>query len=163
MHTLKVIAGIAISGLVLAGCESNSDDDDTTAKASLRVLHASENAPAVNVYLNNAMTPAVDTLDYGSASAWAEVDAGTYATEVYGILPGGADTNDAVIDADLTLEADVTYTVVAVNPLTSIDAKVFSDDGSDQDSSKVRVQVAHLAPDAPAVDVHVTAPGTALS
>ncbi|WP_051207870.1 DUF4397 domain-containing protein [Saccharospirillum impatiens] len=163
MHTLKVIAGIAISGLILAGCESNSDDDDTTAKASLRVLHASENSPAVNVYLNDAMSPAVDTLGYGSASALAEVDAGTYATDVFGILPGGADTADAVIDTELTLEADVTYTVVAVNPLASISAKVFSDDGSEQDSSKVRVQVAHLAPDAPAVDVHVTAPGATLT
>jgi len=60
MHTLKVIAGIAVSGLILAGCESTSDDDDTTtAQASLRVLHASPDAPAVNVYLNDAMTPAV--------------------------------------------------------------------------------------------------------
>ncbi len=163
MHTLKVIAGIAVSGLILAGCESTSDDDDTTtAQASLRVLHASPDAPAVNVYLNDAMTPAVDTLDYGSASAFASVDAGTYGTEVYGILPGGADTDDAVIDADLTLEEDMEYTVVAVNPLASISAKVFADDGSMQDSTKVRVQVAHLAPDAPTVDVHVTAPGATL-
>lgn len=164
MHTLKVIAGIAVSGLILAGCESTSDDDDTTtAQASLRVLHASPDAPAVNVYLNDAMTPAVDTLDYGSASAFASVDAGTYGTEVYGILPGGADTDDAVIDADLTLEEDMEYTVVAVNPLASISAKVFSDDGSEQDSTRVRVQVAHLAPDAPTVDVHVTAPGATLT
>ncbi|GGX68306.1 DUF4397 domain-containing protein [Saccharospirillum salsuginis] len=169
MHTKLLVGSLAAGTLLLSGCEmSDNNDNDTddssdNASANLRVLHASGDAPAVNVYLDNALTPAIDTLDFGEASAWAEVDAQTYDVDVFGILPDLSDTADAVISADLDLMDDMNYTVVAVNELASISAKVFADDGTTTDSSKVRVQVAHLTSGAPAVDVHVTAPTDALS
>ena len=160
-----LIAAMAVGGLVLAGCESSSSSngDDDLAKANLRVLHASPNAPAVNVYLDSAMTPAIEALDYGEASAWANIDAKQYEVEVYGILPDMSDTADAVIEAMPTLMDGVNYTVVAVNNLNEISAKIFADDGATTDSERVRVQVAHLTAGAPDVDIHVTASGDSLS
>jgi hypothetical protein len=139
--------------------------------SQLRVLHGSPDAPAVNVYLNDGMTPTIDTLDFAASSGFATVNSATYNVDVYGILASGADTTDPVITADLTLDADTRYTVVAVDTLADgdsngsadITAKVFADTGSLSDSSMVRVQVAHLSDGVPEVYVHVTAPGATLS
>lgn len=173
MKTPHLIALMAVGGLFLAGCDTSSSgssstdenggDDQVVAKANLRVLHASPDAPAVNIYLDGAMSPAIEALDYGQASAWANLDAKAYEVDVYGILPDLSDTPDAVIEADPILLEDVNYTVVAVNSLGDISAKLFADDGSTTDSERVRVQVAHLTASAPAVDIHVTASAATLS
>jgi hypothetical protein len=153
---------IAASSLALVACDTTDSDSDT-GSASIRVLHASPDAPAVNVYLDDAMTPTIDTLDYGASSGFATVDEATYNVDVYGILASGADTADAVITADLAFDDDTRYTVVAVDSVADITAKVFADTGSLSDDTMVRVQVAHLSEGVPEVYVHVTAPGAALS
>lgn len=167
MRNQHLIALMAVGGLVLAGCESSSSSsnngEEEVAKANLRVLHASPDAPAVNVYLDGAMTPAIEALDYGEASDWANIEAKQYEVEVYGILPDMSDTAEAVIEAMPSLMDGVNYTVVAVNNLAEISAKIFADDGSNTDNERVRVQVAHLTAGAPDVDVHVTTSGAALS
>jgi hypothetical protein len=109
------------------------------------------------------MTPTVDTLDYAESSGFTFLAPGTYEVDVYGILPSGADTDSAVISAELGLDSDTRYTVVAVDSLSDISAKVFADTGVLEDETKVRVQVAHLTDGVPEVYVHVTAPGDTLS
>jgi hypothetical protein len=171
----KSAALVSASTLILAACDTTSDDDDDmmddTGSAMVRVLHASPDAPAVNVYLNDAMTPTIEDLDYAASSGFATVDEATYNVDVYGITASGADTASAVITADLDLEEDTRYTVVAVDTIADgdsdsaadITAKVFADTGSLSDDTMVRVQVAHLASDVPQVYVHVTAPTADLS
>ena len=173
----KVAVLVATSTLVLSACENNDDDDSDddagdTPQTSLRVLHGSPDAPAVNIYLDDGMNPTIESLDFGESSGFATVPADTYNVDVYGILANGGDTTDAVITADLTLDADTRYTVVAVDTVADgddgdsdadITAKVFADTGSLEDDSMVRVQVAHLSDGVPEVYVHVTAPGAALS
>lgn len=163
------------AAVVLSACETNDDDDngtDTAGSADIRVLHASPDAPKVNVYLNDAMSPTIEELDYAESSGFASVDEGTYNVDVYGVTASGADTASAVITADLAFDDDTRYTVVAVDTLADgddadtdadITAKVFTDDGELSDSSMVRVQVAHLTEGAPEVYIHVTAPTDALT
>jgi hypothetical protein len=109
------------------------------------------------------LTPTVDTLGYAESSGFTLLDPGTYEVDVYGILPSGADTGSAVISAELGLDSDTRYTVVAVDSLSDISAKVFADTGVLEDETKVRVQVAHLTDGVPEVYVHVTAPNDTLS
>lgn len=148
----------AASAIILTGCDTGN-----ASTTQLRVLHASPDAPAVNVYLNGGMEPAIEELDFSESSGFVTVDSAIYDTQVYGILPSEADTADAVISANLTLRSDSRYTVVAVDSLSSISAKVFEDMGALEDATKVRLQVAHLTSGAPTVYVHATAPGDALS
>jgi hypothetical protein len=160
------IALIAASSFILTAC--NEDDDET---AQLRVLHTSPDAPAVNVYLNNEVSPTVDTLNFGESSGFTELESDDYEIDVYGITASGADTMDAVISAELMLDEETRYTVVAVDTLADgdmdseadITAKVFTDTGELSDDSMVRVQVAHLTEGVPEVYVHVTGATDALS
>ncbi|HUG48572.1 MAG TPA: DUF4397 domain-containing protein [Candidatus Limnocylindria bacterium] len=116
--------------------------------ARVRVLHASPDAPAVDVYLNDEIVDALTNVPFGVISGYLNIPAGEQNFKVY---PTG-DTTTAVIDADVTLEAGTSYTVAAINPVASIEPAVFVDNPSlDYDTAQVRV--VHLSPDAPAIDV----------
>ena len=117
--------------------------------ARVRVIHASPDAPAVDVYLNDSK--AITNLAYKSASDFASVPAGSYAVKV---TATGA--TDAVISANLPLEAGQSYTVVAVGQLADITARVYVDDTSSLVGGKTRLRVIHASPNAPGVDVAVT-------
>lgn len=129
MKLFKAIALLAGS-FALAACDSdnnnnnnNNDPDPAPPPATfdLQVLHGSPDAPPVNVFVDGA--EALSDVDYkaGSAALELEVKDTPYAVRVDGILPGD---DAAVITADLTFEADTTYTVVAVNDVANIEPVV---------------------------------------
>lgn len=127
----------------------------------VRVTHASPDAPLVNVSANGEILAGLENVDYQVSSGWISVPADTYNVQVDGILPGGPTT--AVIEASLTLEDDKTYDVVAINNTENIMPLVIENDLSDVGDGNVRLQVVHAAPDAPMVDVYVTAPEAELA
>jgi hypothetical protein len=140
----KVVAGVTlVSLLTLSAMPALANDE-----ARLRVLHASPDAPAVDVYLNDEIVSALTNVPFGVISDYLTVPAGDHNVKVY---PTG-DTSTAVIDADVSLSAGTSYTVAAINEVASIAPAVFVDDPAlDYDSALVRV--IHLSPDAPGVDV----------
>lgn len=129
--------------------------DDTGAPASgdawVRVLHASPDAPAVDVKVNDANV--LTDVAFGTISAYLPIAAGTYNIKVC-----AAGTTTCVIDADLTFADGVKYTVAATNLLASIEAKVITD-GAAFDAGNAQVRVVHFSADTPAVDV-LTQDGT---
>ena len=118
--------------------------------ANVRVAHASPDAPAVDVLVNDSA--AFSNLTFAGVTAYANLLADTYNIKV---VPTGA-TTPVVIEADLPLAASTDYTVAAVNNLASIEALVFVDDNSAPAAGKAHVRFIHLSLDAPAVDVAVT-------
>jgi Domain of unknown function (DUF4397) len=84
----------------------------TAPKARLRVVHASANAPSVDIYPKGSATAAVEAVAYGDASDFIEVDAGTIA---FDLRAAGADADDepAFTTEDVELEAGADYTLVA--------------------------------------------------
>src|SRR5262245_26542737 len=80
------ILGVALPFAIACGDDGGDDggDDDPTpaGKARLRVVHASPDAPAVDIYARGVATPLIDDLAYGSVSDYVEVDAGTYTLQV---------------------------------------------------------------------------------
>jgi hypothetical protein len=146
----KIFSLIFLSlSLVIMGC---SDDDDPTimgsspGTSSVRVLHTSFDAPAVDVKVDGAT--AISSLAYGQSSGYASLDAGSANITV---TPAGA-SSPIVIDADLILEDNKEYTVIATGPLASITAVVAEDDRS-AISDKAKIRFAHMSFDAPAVDI----------
>jgi hypothetical protein len=114
-------------------------------KAMVRVLHASPDAPAVDVYVNGAK--ALSDVPFKTLSDYLPLDAGTYKLEVK-----AAGTDTVVTSADATVEAGMKYTVAAIGKVADIKLAVFVDDGAIE-AGKTKLRVIHLSPDAPAVDV----------
>ena len=81
--TLKsgLAGGLLVSTLVLAGC----GDDMLT--SDLRVIHASKDAPPVNVRVGNKNE--ITELDYAESSGYVSVRAGIRKLAVEAIIPGG--------------------------------------------------------------------------
>ena len=117
--------------------------------ASVRVLHGSPDAPAVDVYADGAAV--LEDVPFGVISDYLEVSAGEHRFQV---VPAGASLEEGpvVIDATLTLEPATKTTVAATNALASIEATVISDAPAPT-AEGTQVRVVHLSADAPAVDV----------
>jgi hypothetical protein len=135
---IALAAALLISALPVAAAD----------QARIRVVHASPDAPAVDVYVNDEIVDALTDVPFGAISGYLAVPAGDYNVKVY----AAGSTTDPVIDADVMLAAGKSYTVAAINPVASIEAAVFVDEPMlAEDAAQVRV--VHLSPDAPAVDV----------
>lgn len=139
-----------ISSLFFISC---GDDDSTEKevvpqKSNVRVIHASHDAPAVDVLIDDAK--AVDNLAYGKSSGYAEVDAGNRNVKV--VATGT--TTPVLIEATPTLTADKYYSVFAVNTAAKIEAVVAEDTGT-ADAAKATVRFVHASPDAPEVDIKI--------
>lgn len=140
----KVTIGLGLVSLLLVSALPVAAADE----ARIRVLHASPDAPAVDIYVNDAVVDGWTNVHFGTISDYMTVPAAGYNVKVYAT----GDTTSPVIDADVTLDTGMSYTVAAINPVASIQPAVFVDDPAlDYDSALVRV--VHLSPDAPAVDV----------
>jgi len=117
-------------------------------QARVRVVHASPDAPAVDVWVNDNV--AFSNAPFKGITQYAPLDPGTYNIKV---VPTGA-TEPVVIEADLPLEAK-DYTVVAVGKLENIEPLVLEDNNSTPAEGKAHVRFVHASPDAPAVDIAV--------
>jgi hypothetical protein len=149
LRRLIFFTPLIVAALFFYAC---SDDDNsvssTPGKTNVRVIHASYDAPAVDVSVNG--TNAISGLAYGISSGYAELDAGEAAIRV---TPTGQ-TQPVVINADLVLEDDLEYTIFASGALANIAPVVAVDDRSPvADMAKIRL--VHLSPDAPVVDLRL--------
>lgn len=126
--------------------------------AKIRVIHASPDAPAVDVYANG--NKVLSNVPFFTASDYLTVPAGSYDLKV---TPAGA-TEPAVIDAKgVQLGAGKAYTVAATGKLASIKPVIFEDNLAAPAAGKAHVRVYHLSPNAPAVDVKVANGPTLIS
>ncbi|MFQ2154145.1 DUF4397 domain-containing protein [Aeromonas sanarellii] len=149
--------------LGLAAC-GGSDNDSSPPNAAIRINHLAPDAPRVNVNVDGAAL--LTAVDYGSSSGLKPIAAGSHELAVDGILPGG--TTTVIGPVSLELKPDTQYDVLAVGKLagsgdTAFGPLVIERPNQAPSGGDIRVQVLHAAPDAPAVDVHVTAPGAALT
>ena len=139
-----------------AGEVTASEILECAATPTLRALHASPDAPAVNIWVNG--TPALTGVDYSQGSGFVPVVEENN-IQVEAILPG----DDAVvIDADLNLDYSTETTVIATRNLADnggVPSALVIQNRSDERITQgfFRAQIVHAAPDAPAVDVFVTA------
>ncbi len=144
MKRLFAVSAVLVLSLALVTSALAQDG-----KARVRVVHASPDAPAVDVWVNDAV--AFSNAPYKGITDYAALDPATYNVKV---TPTGA-TEPVVINADLPLAADTDYTVVAVGLLADIEPLVLTDNNSAPEAGKVHVRFVHASPDAPAVDIAV--------
>ena len=145
-------AALAVLGTWLAAQPAAAQDN----QARVRVVHASPDGPAVDVWV--ADKPAFTNASFKGITAYAGLAAGKYGVKV---VPTGK-TEPAVIDANLDLAAGTDYTVVAVGKLAEIAPLVLVDNNAAPAAGKAHVRFVHASPDAPAVDIAVAAGGPVL-
>ena len=149
---LKLLTLLFAASALTAAC---SDDDNgtnpTPGQSRVRVVHASPDAPAVDVLVDDAV--ALSNVPYLAASNYLDLADGSHNLKV-----NAAGTSTTVIDADVDLTDGTDYTVIASGPVADIAPIVLTDDNSTPPAGTVRVRAVHGAPSAPAVDVYVTAP-----
>ena len=117
---------------------------------NVRAVHASPDAPAVDVWVDGS--PAFQGAPFKGVTAYAMLSSGMHNFQ---IVPAGA-TEPVVIEADLDLQAETDYTIVALNTLANIEPLVLVDNNSLPAAGKAHVRFVHASPDAPAVDIAVT-------
>lgn len=172
---MKVLQKVMIvfGAIVLAACDASTSinsaggDSSTTPAgpfAKFSVLHASPDAPKVNVLVDGAEV--LTDVDYSEASIEGNITAGTHSVEVVAVLPGGA-TASVFGPADVDFAEDTITTIAAVGPVAiPLDVAVSVKPDADPAAGAARVAVLH-ATSGPGgslpVDVYVTAPGAMLS
>lgn len=119
----------------------------TSHKAFVRILHASPDAPAVDIYANDQ--PLVKNLKYKEFTEYLDVPAGAYSIKVY---PAGTKSK-AVINTNLNLNSETISTVAAVGKVSDIQLLPINDPILPKEPSKTYVRFAHLSPNTPAVDI----------
>lgn len=146
---------IALLALVAAvgACSDDNDGNGPNGTSYVRVVHASADAPNVDVQLEDSTV--LTNVPFAAASDYLEAPSGRRNIKV---RPTGTTTN--VINADVTLRADSSYTVLAAGAVADIAPIVLQDDRSAPGAGNVKVRLVHGAPAAGNVDIYVTAPGT---
>lgn len=166
--------GLVAASFAIAACDSNDTPSPVVPEPDptfeLNVVHASPDAPAVNVLLDGAV--ALSDVDYKGVSGQLRLVAGTATLEVRAILPDGSAVQVIPPDPDppvsIDFAADTVYTVIAVGKVadtgpTALQAKIVTQPREPVTAGNARVVVVHGSPSAPAVDVYVTAPGADLA
>lgn len=126
---------------------------------ALRVVHASPDAPAVDVYADGLNDPLFSNVAYGDVSDYLMVPEGTYNIQLRsaGALGSSAPVYET---GDLTVSEGDVITAIATGFLSSLDAEdefrvlPLFEDFADAGSS-ARVRIVHASPDAPTVAIDV--------
>ncbi|RZA03105.1 MAG: DUF4397 domain-containing protein [Moraxellaceae bacterium] len=126
--------------------------------ASLRVVHNSADAPAVDVVANNQFaSPLIKNLSFPNFTDYLTVPAANYNVKVT-----AAGMQTAVINADLGLSNGVNYTVIALDTLNKIAPLVLVDKPRPI-ATEAQLRAVHGSSLAGLVDVYVTAPGASIN
>jgi hypothetical protein len=140
-YSILAIALLALSANVTPAAD----------EARVRVVHASPDAPAVDILVDDSLR-AFSDVAFGDVTDYAEVPANVYNVKV---PPAGGMADDAVIEADLNLFFNTDYTVVALDFLDSISPIVLIDDNGSVPFRSSKIRFVHASPDAPAVDIKI--------
>lgn len=129
-------------------------------KSMVRIIHASADAPSVDVYPKGSDKPVVTGLTYGQTSGWLELAEGSY---VFELRAAGAKPTDPIAyrTPTLTIPSGANISAVALGLLGSKDSDsafrvqpVVESFGAAQANS-ARFRVLHAGADAPSVDLDV--------
>ena len=158
-----VVSGATLGGLAGAtpAAMQAADGPSTQETSYLRVVHASADAPAVDVALDNETV--VSGIELGEASDYLEVAAGEYRLTIT-----AAESGDVVYDANVSIEARSVTTIAASGEVSENASQAFAplfirDDALQPAEGEAAVAVAHLSPDAPTVDVTVEGADTVIA
>lgn len=125
-----------------------------TGTGRVRVLHASPDAPAVDVLVDGARV--LENLPFREYSEYLALPAGPHEIRV-----NVTGTSTTVLQATPSVAAGRDYTAIAVGyagKSPALDLMLLEDDNTVPAGTNIKIRVVHGAAGAPAVDVYVTTP-----
>lgn len=138
----------------VAFSEELSAQSGSPGSSRVRVVHFSPDAPAVDILVDDQR--AIQGLEYPKFIGPVSLPAGQRNLKV-----NVANTSTTVINATLPFEADLRYSLFALNKVANIEAlRLLDTRFAARGAAKVRLL--HAAPSAPAVDIYVSRPGVPL-
>ena len=150
---ISILASVILmsSAVLFTSCKK---DEDVHEHANVMVVHASPDAPGVDLLVDGTKKNSA-ALNFPNNTGYLELEAGTRNLKV-----NVAGTTTTVINADVPFTKDMSYSVFAVDSVSVISAIVLTDDLTAPAAGNAHVRFIHLSPDAPAVDVAVASSGT---
>jgi len=152
MSRFQSVFLLAITTMVLAATVFTVGCGDS-GHAQLRVVHASPDAPNVDVLVDGKTV--LTNVAYEASSNYLTVSAGSRKIEVR-----AHGSSQDVINATVSLTRNKYYTVLAVDKVASITPLVLADDNTPPASGQIKLRLVHASPTAGPVDIYVEAPGT---
>jgi hypothetical protein len=128
-------------------CPCKTQTRESNTNSFVRGLHASPDAPAVDIYVNNNLI-ASDVI-YKEFTKYFPLAGGLYNIKIY---PTGKTTNP-VIDQNVNIPPRTIFTIAAIGMLSGIELSLIPEPPINRLPSETFVRVAHLSPNAPNVDV----------
>ncbi len=128
---------------------SNVANAEDKSEAMVRILHATPDAPAVDVYVNNELM--LEAMEFTDVSEYIPFPSGIHSVEIF----GAGDTDTAVASGHITVEAGEKYTLAAIGEVEAMSlAEMVDDQGTS--TGKAKIRVAQFLLHAPALDVATT-------
>jgi hypothetical protein len=170
-RNLTLMTQLLLIALLAFGLTACSDDDDdnpmgptTPENAMLRVVHASPDAPDVDIYVSGSMEPVIENLGYGDASEYLDVPGGTYSIQIR--AAGDDPMNDPAFEIGALILADgQVVTAVAAGLLNSTDdadkfrVLPYVENFQNPGAGNAAVRIVHASADAPTVALDVANDG----
>lgn len=113
----------------------------------VRILHASPNTPAVDVYVNN--NPVAKNVRYREFTKYLSLLPGTYNIKVY----QANTTTTPLIDITTNIPARSIFTAAAIGQPSEISLQLIPEPHLQRLPGRVYIRFAHLSPNAPNVDI----------
>lgn len=114
--------------------------------AQIRILHASPNTPAVDIYVNGQRI--VQNITFKQHSNYVSLPQGQYRIDVYPTSTQSAPLFSAIVPA----MGGYIYTIAAAGDIAKLQLLSFAD-GTYLPYGKAKIRFTHLSPDAPAIDL----------
>lgn len=121
-------------------------------RSYIRLLHGAPGAPAVDVYANDRKI--ASNLAFKNLTRYIEIRPGRYSIEIY---PAGSRRNPVLVE-NISIRPGTIYTVAVVNRVNNLALFPIVDLLEISPASRenmIYIRVAHLSPNAPAVDVRI--------
>lgn len=128
-------------------CSCNKPYRVTHTNSFIRILHASPNAAAVDVYVNNI--PLEKNITYKEFTKYYPLAGGLYNIKLY---PAGMTTNP-IINTNVNIPPSSIFTVAATGMSENIDLTLVPEPPLQRLPGETFVRFVHLSPDAPHVDI----------
>src|SRR5680860_987158 len=103
---MLLLATMLVVSAIAPGQVAFAQDGEAEADGSVRFIHASPDAPAVDILLDGA--PVAQALELGDVTEFAAVSPGGHSIQV---VPAGEEANASLADETLDAGSDQAYTV----------------------------------------------------
>jgi hypothetical protein len=162
-----ILAMVALlAGLVIGGCSSDDSEAPPAATAKIRVVNASPDGGAIDVYIGTSTTPWLENLEYGKASTYLSRGTGTVNLVIY---DAGADPQllPPYVTESVELAAGASLTCLLAGLVQSGDdadkVRLITYSDNFQNSPTARARVVHATSDAPELTVTIGGTGQVLA